>query len=56
MAKSKSPVPSDRPPSLQRFSLEELAPFTKEGMFAKSASRDSHLFYVGRDDVHGVLK
>jgi hypothetical protein len=56
MAKSKSPVPSDRPPSLQRFSLEELAPFTKEGMFAKSASRDFHLFCVGRDDVHGVLK
>jgi hypothetical protein len=43
-------------PSLQRFVLEDLAPFTKEGTFAKSASRDFHLFYVGRDDVHGVLK
>ena len=42
------------PPSLQRFTLEELAPFTKEGTFSKSASRDFHLFYVGRDDVHGI--
>ena len=43
-------------PSLQRFALEDLAPFTKEGLFSKSASRDFHLFYVGRDDVHGILK
>jgi hypothetical protein len=43
-------------PSLQRFSLEDLAPFTKEGTFAADASRDFHLFYVGRDDVHGILK
>jgi hypothetical protein len=43
-------------PSLQRFSLEELAPFTREGAFASNASRDFHLFYVGRDDVHGILK
>ena len=43
-------------PSLQRFTLEDLAPFTKEGTFSKGASRDFHLFYVGRDDVHGILK
>ena len=43
-------------PSLQRFTLDDLAPFTKEGMFSTSASRDFHLFYVGRDDVHGILK
>jgi hypothetical protein len=43
-------------PSLQRFTLEELAPFTKEGSFSNDASRDFHLFYVGRDDVHGILK
>jgi hypothetical protein len=43
-------------PSLQRFALEDLAPFTKEGTFSRSASRDFHLFYVGRDDVHGILK
>jgi hypothetical protein len=42
--------------SLQRFTLEDLAPFTKEGIFASDASRDFHLFYVGRDDVHGILK
>jgi hypothetical protein len=44
------------PPSRQRFALEEPAPFAKEGTFASNASRDLHLFYVGRDDVHGVLK
>jgi hypothetical protein len=43
-------------PSLQRFTLDELAPFTKEGTFASNASKDFHLFYVGRDDVHGILK
>jgi hypothetical protein len=48
--------PETRAPSLQRFTLEELAPFTKEGTFASNASRDFHLFYVGRDDVHGILK
>ncbi len=42
--------------SLQRFVLEDLACFTKEGTFASNASRDFHLFYVGRDDVHGILK
>jgi hypothetical protein len=47
---------SSHVPSLQRFALEDLAPFTKEGMFSKSANRDFHLFYVGRDDVHGILK
>jgi hypothetical protein len=31
--------------------------FTAEiSPFAADASRDVHLFYVGRDDVHGVLK
>ena len=55
MTSTKKPG-SNHTPSLQRFALEELAPFTKEGMFAKTASRDFHLFYVGRDDVHGILK
>jgi len=55
MTSTKKPG-SNHTPSLQRFALEDLAPFTKEGMFAKSASRDFHLFYVGRDDVHGILK
>ena len=43
-------------PNLQRFVLEELAPFTKEGAFSTSASRDFRLFFVGRDDVHGILR
>lgn len=41
--------------SLNTFTLAELAQFTKEGEFSASASKDFHLFYVGRDDVHGVL-
>jgi hypothetical protein len=43
-------------PSLQTFDLNELAQFTKEGAFASGASKQFHLFYVGRDDVHGALK
>src|SRR5580704_17565662 len=59
MSKSKSKRKREVPcrsPNLQRFALEDLAVFTKEGMFSKGASRDFHLFYVGRDDVHGILK
>ena len=41
--------------SLQTFSLTELAQFTKEGTYSSTASKDFHLFYVGRDDVHGIL-
>lgn len=40
---------------LQTFTLDELARFTKEGAYSSSASADFHLFYVGRDDVHGIL-
>ncbi len=45
-----------KPVSLQTFSLLELEQFTKEGTFASNASKDFHLFYVGRDDVHGILQ
>ncbi len=45
-----------KPVSLQTFSLLELEQFTKEGVYASSASKDFHLFYVGRDDVHGILQ
>ena len=55
MPRTKKPT-SRHTPNLQRFALEDLAPFTKEGTFSNSASRDFHLFYVGRDDVHGILK
>lgn len=42
--------------SLQRFDLLDLQPYTQEKVFATSASKDFHLFYVGRDDVHDILK
>jgi hypothetical protein len=43
-------------PSLQTFSLDDLARYTSEGVFAPAASRDFRLFFVGRDDVHEALK
>ena len=42
-------------PNLQTFELADLAQFTREKEYAPDASPDHHLFYVGRDDVHGVL-
>jgi phosphatidylserine/phosphatidylglycerophosphate/cardiolipin synthase-like enzyme len=33
-----------------------LQPYTQEKVYATTASKDFHLFYVGRDDVHGILK
>jgi hypothetical protein len=42
--------------SLQTFMLEHLAQYTKEAAYSTIASRDVHLFYVGRDDVHDILK
>jgi hypothetical protein len=41
--------------SLQSFTFDALAEFTAEGEFGPSASPDLRGFYVGRDDVHGVL-
>ncbi len=40
---------------LQDFVLADLAEFTLEKQFPPDASDDHRLFYVGRDDVHGVL-
>lgn len=42
--------------SLQAFTLAELAQFTREKSYAPDASPDFHMFFVGRDDVHGILK
>src|SRR6516164_8754256 len=42
-------------PTLQHFTLDELAPYTAEEAFGPTASADFRVFYVGRDDVHGVL-
>jgi hypothetical protein len=47
---------TDAAASLQRFDLLDLQPYTQEKVFATSASKDFHLFYVGRDDVHDILK
>lgn len=44
-----------KPPSLQQFTLADLQPLTKEGTYSTNASKDFHLFYVGRDDVHSIL-
>jgi hypothetical protein len=44
-----------KPESLQTFALADLQQFTKEGVYSNNASKDFHLFYVGRDDVHSVL-
>jgi len=42
-------------PSLQHFTLDDLAVYTAEKAFGPTASADFRVFYVGRDDVHGVL-
>lgn len=44
------------PQNLQNFQLSDLAQFTKEGAYASNASQDVHWFFVGRDNVHEVLK
>jgi hypothetical protein len=55
---SSSPPSSSGPGSsatLQSFTLDDLAQYTREGAFGPTASPDFRVFYVGRDDVHGVL-
>jgi hypothetical protein len=46
-------APGDQ--SLQHFTLDELAVYTAEQAFGPTASPDFRVFYVGRDDVHGIL-
>jgi hypothetical protein len=53
---SKSNVISDVTQTLQKFDLLELQQFTREQSYSNTASKDFHLFYVGRDDVHDILK
>jgi len=48
-------TPTISRPTLQTFTLDDLAIYTAEGAFGPTASRDFRMFYVGRDDVHGVL-
>lgn len=42
--------------TLNNFSLNDLAPFTREKSFPAGDSQDFRVLYVGRDDVHGPLK
>lgn len=46
----------DATQSLQDFQLSDLAFLTREGGYAPDASSDFHLFFVGRDNVHDILK
>jgi hypothetical protein len=47
---------NDPSQSLQTFNLLDLQHYTQERVYATTASKDFHLFYVGRDDVHDILK
>ena len=42
--------------SLQTFTPLDLQQFTLEKSYSTNASKDFHLFYVSRDDVHSILK
>ena len=53
---SPSNAQGDRSQSLQTFNLLDLQQYTQEKSYATTASKDFHLFYVGRDDVHDILK
>lgn len=51
-----TPETPELPKSLQTFKLTDLERFTREKCYASNASPDVHYFFVGRDDVHGILK
>jgi hypothetical protein len=55
-ATSISNVINDPTQTLQHFDLLELQQYTQEKLYSNTASKDFHLFYVGRDDVHEILK
>jgi hypothetical protein len=42
--------------TVNSFTLDDLAQFTREGSFPAGDSQDFRVLYVGRDDVHGALK
>ena len=42
--------------TLNDFSLNDLAPFTREKSFPAGDSLDFRVLYAGRDDLHGALK
>jgi hypothetical protein len=45
----------DKTATLQDFQLDDLAGFKREQQFRPDDSPHFRVFYVGRDDVHGVL-
>lgn len=47
---------ADPTETLAYFDLNDLAVYTREGVFDPEDSDDMREFSVGRDDVHGVLK
>jgi hypothetical protein len=53
---SASNVVNDSSQSLQAFGLLDLQQYTQEKAYSPTASKDFHLFFVGRDDVHDILK
>ncbi len=53
---SSSNAIGDKSQSLQTFTLLDLQQYTQEKAYATTASKDFHLFYVGRDNVHDILK
>ena len=54
--KSASNAVGDPTQNLEKFTLLDLEPYTYEKSYSSNASKDFHLFYVGRDDVHNILK
>ncbi len=56
LATSPSNAINDKSQSLQTFNLLDLQQYTQEKAYSTTASKDFHLFYVGRDDVHDILK
>lgn len=49
-------VALDPTATLQTFTLDDLAPFTREQQFGVGDSVDYRVLYAGRDDIHGALK
>lgn len=49
-------IARDPTQTLQSFDLFDLAEFKREKQFDITDSDDFRVFYVGRDDVHGVLR
>lgn len=54
--KSASNASGDPTQNLQNFNLLDLQQYTFEQTYSSNPSKDFHLFYVGRDDVHDIIK